>query len=227
MFNTDDYSHSTGGGSKILQPGEHYCRIIDVKLVAPSYNADAYNLSILLEGPDMGDDFEGLPIDREDLSQGVYRGMIATVNAGRYPFSEFEWKGKVIERDNQIFNWINGIATQMGVFEGLKIQADNIEDYVEKIREVLVNPDLWGTFTIGGREYYKEGSDYPNYNLYFPKKKGKDYPFTIKENDKGEVIENLVRYKEDIHLIKADKPAASSDVDSFPGQGEDDLAPTL
>lgn len=227
-FNSNEYTHSTGGQEKILSPGEHYCRIIDIKLDAPSFKPEGYFLSLMLEGPNMGEGFEGILFDKDNPDAGAYQGKIATINAGRYPFSTFEYKGKTIERDEQIFNWVNALATQLDVLTAIqaaKISAKTIEEYVEKVKPFLINPELWATFTVAGREYYKEGYDRPNYNLFFPKKSGKNYPYSALENSDNEPLLNLLRYNEESHIIKADKPGAATDVDKFAGQGDSLGAP--
>jgi hypothetical protein len=187
-FNSEEYSHSTGGGtSKILTPGEHYCRILEVGLQTPPWNDEAYFVTLKLEGPNLGESFEGIAIDKTNPALGNHSGQIATVNSFRYPFSTYEYQGKEIQRDQQIFNWINSLATQMGVMPEIQkagIKAETIEEYVTAVTPFLTNPELWGTFTIAGREYYKEGYDKPNYALFFPKKSGKFYPFSALEDAK-------------------------------------------
>ncbi len=227
-FSANEYSHNTtGGSSKILQPGEHYCRIHDLTLVSPPWNDEAYFLCLKLEGPHMGDGFDGIAVDRDNPALGTYDGQIATVNSYRYPFSTYEYQGKEIDRDQQIFNWVNALATQMGVMNDVqksKIQAETIEEYVTAIKPFLCNPELWGTFTVAGREYYKDGYDKPNYNLFFPKKSGKLFPYTVKENAEGEPVENLLRYNEKEHILLAEAPATPTEVDGF---GTNNSAPTL
>ena len=228
-FNANDYQHNAGGNEKILTPGEHYCRILNVKLDAPSFKPEAYFVTLLLEGPAMGDDFEGIAIDKDNESAGKYAGKIATVNAMRYPFSDFEWKGKEISRDEQIFNWINGLATQLDVLKDIQkagIKANTIEEYVEAVKPFLTQSELWAHFTIAGREYYKDGYDKPNYNLFFPKRKGKDYPFSAITNEKEQPL-NYLNFNEEEHIIKTDKPGTATDVDGFEGQSEENDSPTL
>jgi hypothetical protein len=226
-FNSSEYTHSTGGGkSKILTPGEHYCRIIDITLTVPSFKPEGFFLNLLLEGPHMGDDFEGIDVDKTNPAAGKYAGKIATVNANRYPFSTFEYQGRTIDRDEQIFNWLNGLATQLDVFTDIQkagIKAETIEAYLEAVKPFLINPELWGTYTIAGREYYKDGYDSPNYNLFLPKKSGKDYPYTALINEAKEPVLNLLRYNEAEHIIKADKPTAPTTVDTF---GENAVSPS-
>jgi hypothetical protein len=227
-FNSEEYSHSTGGGSKILKPGQHFCRILELGLSVPPWNDDAYFVTLKLEGPNMGEGFEGVAIDKDNPGAGLHAGQIATVNNFRYPFSTYEWQGKTIERDQQIFNWINALATQLGVFKDIqaaKIQADTIEQYVEKVSPFLTHPELWAHFTVAGREYYKDGYDSPNYNLFFPKKSGKNFPYSAIEDDKGSPM-SFLKYNEAEHIIKETPPAPATDVDSFGGGNDTPAAGT-
>ncbi len=172
----------------------------------------------------MGDDFAGLLIDKNNPASGNYRGKIATVNSGRFCFSDFEWEGKTIERDDQIFRWVNSLATQLDVLKDIQkanIKADTIEEYVAAVKPFLTNTELWGTFTLGGREYYKDGFDKPNYNLYFPKKVGSKFAYSALMNEKEEPVKNLIRYDAAEHIIKADKEDDKK-AESFEGQGEKD-----
>lgn len=224
-FSANEYTHNTGSSSKILAPGEHYCRILEVGLSTPPWKAEAYFITLKLEGPDMGADFEGIALDKNNPAMGTHKGQIATVNSFKFPFSDYNYNGKDIMRDNQIFNWINALATQLGVFEDIqraKINAATIEDYVAKVSPFLTNPELWATFTVAGREYYKDGYDRPNYNLYFPKKEGKNFPYTVKNDEAGNPVAGLIRYDETKHIDKAEKPATSTEVDSFGTQPSDD-----
>ena len=227
-FNSEEYSHSTGGGSKILKPGQHFCRILDISLVVPPWNDDAYFVTLKLEGPNMGDGFEGVAMDKDNPGAGTYAGQIATVNNFRYPFSSYNWQGKDIERDPQIFNWINALATQLGVFKEIqaaKIQAETIEEYITKITPYLTHPELWANFTIAGREYYKDGYDSPNYNLFFPKKSGKNFPYSALEDDHGNP-QGFLKYNEAEHIIKEAKPDAPTEVDTFGTEPTDTAAGT-
>jgi hypothetical protein len=68
---------------------------------------------------------------------------------------------------------------------------------------MLVDPEVWATFVIGGKEYYTEGYDKANYRLFFPKIKGKKYPFAVEET-----MENLIIFNVDDHIIKTEKGEA-------------------
>lgn len=87
MFKASNFNPNAGSSvSKIMNPGTHYGRIVQIKLETPPYKTDAYNVAITIEGIDRGDEFEGLAVDKTNPSLGHYRGQVATVSAGRYPF---------------------------------------------------------------------------------------------------------------------------------------------
>ena len=227
-FSSESYTHNTGGGiNKILTPGEHYCRIVDLELATPPWSDDSLFLKVKLEGPHMGNDFEGIAIDKNNPSLGNYKGQVAIVDSFRYAFKTYEYQGKAIDRDQQIFNWINALATQLGIFEDIQkkgIKANTIQDYVTAVKPFLMNPELWGTFVLAGREYYKDGYDKPNYNLFFPKKSGKNFPYSALIDANKEPKLNLLKFDEKEHIIKdeTNKPSAPSDVDSF-GKPDNDI----
>lgn len=52
--------------SKIIQPGTHLCRIIDVEVAAPAYDQNKLQINFLMETEPIGGDFEGVLIDKND-----------------------------------------------------------------------------------------------------------------------------------------------------------------
>jgi hypothetical protein len=188
MFKSTDYTPSSGGTSKILSPGTSYCKILNITLDAPPFDKEAYNVTLTLEGIDEGDDFTGIAIDKANPSLGNHRGKIAFVKNGRYPFSNYSYQGKAIKRDDQIFRFINGIAKQMNILDQMNkdnVESSTIEEYVEAVRKYLINPELWGFFTLAGQEYFTEGYDKPNYRLFFPKMEKNKYPYSAILDDNG------------------------------------------
>lgn len=226
MFKSSNHKESNGGGSpKILTPGTHRCRIVDLKLDVPPYNKESYFIVLTLEGMDMGNGFEGIAVDKNNPTLGTYRGQIASVRSGRYPLSTYEYNGKTIQRDEQMFRWINNLAKQMGVLSAMNaagVEGDTIEEYIANTRKFLVNPELWGNFTIMGQEYFTEGYDKPNYRMFFPKAEGKMFPFVV---DSEKVEQNLIKFDAAKHIIPAKKEEPSESVTSFGGQsGKSDLS---
>lgn len=231
MFTAKDAS-TGNGGSKILQPGTRLCRIVDIQIEAPAYDANNRQIVLKLEGVDQGDAFDGLEIDKNRPELGKYRGQIANVKGDLYDIKDFEWQGDTISKEQQIYNWVNKLARTLGVLN--KMNADNvsgetIEDYVEQAKKYLVNPDLWALYTICGKEYYTEGYDKPNYRLFLASKsilekedrakyKNKE-PFILASDDQrlDELESNpkFIKFDPNVHIIKAKAPDAPKEIPSF------------
>jgi hypothetical protein len=213
-FKSADFKPATGAGiPKLLNPGTHYCRIVDITLDEPPYKKDAYFINLKLEGEDRGDDFQGIDIDKSNPTLGKYRGQVAYVKSGQYAFSTYTFDGKVIERDQQIFRWVNNLARQMGVLDKMNakgVEADTIEDYVMEVRKYLIDPELWGHFTIAGKEYFNEGYSNPNYRLFFPKSIKLTHPFSaIEDEDKNPT--NFIAFNAETHILKDTEGAAKKE----------------
>jgi hypothetical protein len=221
MFKSSNFNPNAGSNvPKIINPGTHLCRVVDIKLDAPSYKKEAYFIVLTLEGQERGGEFVGLPIDKMNPSLGNYKGQIGNVRSGRYPFSDYTYQGKEITRDEQMFRWINNVAKQLNVFDAMNagdgIQAATIEEYIDAVRKFIVQPELWAMYTVGGQEYFTEGYDRANYRLFFPKQEGKLFPYSAMEDAEGNSV-NLLPYEADKHIIvKVDEPAQS--VTEFGGQ---------
>ena len=116
------------------------------------------------------------------------------------------------------------------------------------IVKYLIDPELWGYFTIAGKEYFNEGYSNPNYRLFFPKAQPRKnlYPFSALENDDRKPL-NFIDFNEAEHIVRAkveeteETKEDSTPVDSFepkaapmtdsladdfptPGENNDDLA---
>ena len=200
-FSLNNYNPSEGNYvSKILLPGTHKCRIIDLKLERPPYDRDQYNLIFVLEGEEIGDGFEGIQINRLDPSKGNYKGQIASVRSGQFGFKDWVYKGKTILRDESIQNFLGSFLKQLGLlekFQGLNIQCDTIEDLVVAIRNFICKPDFWLYFTIGGQKYFKDGSDYANYSLFLPKRTEGKYAYALTAEDP-----NFLQFNEAVHIYE-------------------------
>lgn len=226
MFNSNNFKEA-GSGQKILNPGTHYVRIVDLQLERPSYAIEGenpYNLLVTFEGVDEGDDFEGFLVDKNNPTMGKYRGKVVTCRSKRYAFSDYEYNGKQISRDSQIFNWINNLASQWGVLPEMNkanVSGETIEEYVENAKRYIMNPEIWGYVTVAGEEYYKDGYDKPNYRCFLPNIdfKAKLYPFVASEEieDADAIPQGLLPFDANAHIIVKDKDAVgkTEDVTSF------------
>lgn len=242
MFSSNNFKEA-GSGPKIFEPGTHYVRIVDLYLEKSPFQGeeDAYFVTLKLEGKDEGDDFEGLMIDKNNPSLGRYRGKAATVRSKRGSFKDYVYEGRSVKRDQQIFNWLNNLAKQWGVLGDMNkanVSGETIEEYVENARKFIINPEIYGYMTLGGSEYFSEGYDKPNYNLFFPNVKlsEKTFPFVAcDEVDNEEPYPtNLTLFNAAEHIVKKKRPELSEDdmkadsttpVDSFEKSGLDDSFP--
>ena len=219
MFNANDYNPSAGNYvSKIINPGTHILRILDIEFDIPSYDPSALSLVFLCETQPVGGEFEGLDVDKNNPSKGKYQGQIGKIKSGRYPFSEYKFQDrtsgseKVVERDPQIFNWLMKMATQLNIFDQIKnsgIQSSEITDYINKIKPFFIGK--WAMFTVAGQEYFTEGYTSANYRLFFPKPDYKKqlFPISALKDAEGKVIK-LLPFNEAEHIVPAKKEDAQA-----------------
>jgi len=208
-FSANDYTPSTGGTSKVLEPGTHLCRIVDVNLQAPSYKPQSYFVTLILEGQPEGGNFVGVARDKNNPALGNYEGKMAYVSNGPYSFDDWTPKGKdVITRDEQIFTYLMNVARNLGLDAKLKadkFEAATIEEFAKGIKKYICN--VWGYFTIAGKQVWKAEYDKPNYNLFLAKYDRK--PSIALEEA------NVLPFNEEVHIIKTEKgtPVTTNDPD--------------
>lgn len=218
-FNSAEYTKPEGNYTpKVLNPGEHYCRVVALGLEPVPWNAEHFQLTFTLETPAMGDDFEGVDIDKTKPELGKYQGQIAWVKAGTFPFSTYTWKDVTYDRDEQIFKWVNNFASQLGVFEAIQkanVGGDTIGSYIENIKPFLINPELYAYFNVNGREWWKPGQSRPNYNLFFPKYDNGSYGYSALLDGEEKPLK-FIKYNEHLHIVKVTPPAPiENNVDDF------------
>lgn len=228
-FSLNNYNPAEGNYvSKILLPGTHKCKILDIRLETPPYDTNQFNLVFFLEGEPVGDGFEGVQIDRNNPSRGNYAGQIANVRSGQYGFKDWEYKGKTIKRDDSIQNFLGTFLKQLGLlekFQSYNIQCDTIQELVQAVKNFICKPDFWIYFTIGGQKYYKDNSEYPNYSLFLPKRTEGKYAYALKLEDP-----NLLMFNESVHVYeKKTNEDTENTVSEFSPAPADDIfntAPT-
>lgn len=201
---------------KSLQPGTHECTILDVKLEKPPYDPNQYNLIFSLMGPELGEDFEGFQVNRLDPSKGHYKGQTSNVKANQFGFKDWEFKGKLISRDESIQNFLGSFLKQLNLldqFQGLNYHADSIEDLVAEVRSFLIKGNYKIHFTIAAQKYFKEGSEYPSYALYLPKKTEGKFAYANTADDA-----KLIPFNEAIHIVEK-KTAETADTTASPLAG--------
>ena len=200
-------SVSVGGIPKTLQPGNVVCTIKSITLEPFKFKENSYHIILDLIGPDMGKDFDGFFINKDDESLGKYKGQVGQVKGEYWAFSDGETKtGIPINRDEQIMKFIKGLCTELGI--STTVEGDTIEELVNNFNLGKSFQNIPISFCIAGKEYTNKGG-YTAYELYLPKFTRKGAPFGKK----------VVKFNEEDHIIKKKVEA----VDEF--KTEDDGVP--
>lgn len=216
-FTLNDYQPTESNFvQKSLQPGTHLCTVVDLKLEKPPYDPNQYNLVFSLMGPEL-DDFTGFPINRLNPAGGNYKGQIGNVKANQYGFKDWEYNGKQITRDESIKNFLGTFLKNINLldqFQGLNVVASSIEELVAEIKAFLIKGQYKIYFTIAAQKYFKEGSEYPSYALYLPKRAEGKLAYANNSEDG-----KLITFDENVHVVlKKTAESTSTNVDSSPVQ---------
>jgi len=201
-LNTKDIKTGGGGVPKTLEPGNQHCKINGVALEEFKLKEGAYNVLLYMEGPDLGKDFEGFFINKEDESLGRHKGAVGRVKAGEWAFADGTTKSGVeVSRDQDILKFLKSICTALGIVPWLTAQDDKhatIESLITAFNDEQPFKDKYINCCIGAKEY-KDKNNYTRYDLHFPKFSKDGVPFeslTAKPS-------KLLKYNDANHLKKA------------------------
>lgn len=171
-LSTKNITTGGGGQSKTLEPGNQQCKINGVELEEFKLKPGAYNLVIHMEGPDLGDKFEGFFINKDDESLGRHKGAVGKVKAGEWAFADGTTKGGVeVSRDQDILKFLKSLCTALDAVKWLEDQDDK-HDTIESLIVAFNNDQPFAgkylNYCIGGKEY-KDKKGYTKYDLFLPK----------------------------------------------------------
>lgn len=184
--------------------GEQKLRIL--KIEAAPVTADwglqrnAVNLVLHVMTDDLGEDFQGFFIDKNNEKLGRYPGAIGRVKASEWAFSNFSNETFSTTTEEGISRFLKSL-----LYVGGKKQwyDDNVELYpdynafIEAINKEKVLKNIFFEMTIGGRGYMS--GKFTNYDLYLPKCGKEEYPFIL-WGDK-EAKSSLLKYNPTFHMI--------------------------
>lgn len=197
---------STEGGSSIpktLSPGNVTFKINGIFLDSVPYKAGAYNLRLEVEGPDMGSDFEGFFIDKDDPSKGRYAGQVARVRFSEYPYSDgVTPKGDQISRDLEILKALTNLCRTLDCMNWMTAQDNKHETIESLVEQFNSDKPFAGNYLracIAGREYTNKAG-YTSYDLYLPKysKQGISY----ESANVDEAMSKVVKFNPEVHIKK-------------------------
>jgi|LakMenE18May11ns_1017448.scaffolds.fasta_scaffold9758587_2 hypothetical protein len=181
MINTLDVNvelGSGGGPSKVLEYGNHEVTVVKVILDENRFQPDSYFLKFIVEGPDMGDDFQGLLFDKNDPSLGRHRGQVGWVKANQYAFADKNEGGLVIKRDQEILKYIKLLALECEAGDWFIAQNgkhSTIQEFIQAVNESKFFKDKPLRVCIGSRRYESKG--YMNNDLFLTRWTKKNKPF--------------------------------------------------
>lgn len=205
---------SKGFTSKFLQPGNISCKIEGVYLEKDKFNETGYFMILDLEGPDMGEGFQGLLVDKDDPSKGLRKGPVGRVKTHEYSYKDgiIPATGAVVSRDNDIMRMISNICKETDSLSWLEEQDDKhdrIEAFVEAFNRDKPFKDKYLRFCIAGREWVKD--KFTNYELFLPKFTRNEVPF--ESETKEEANSKVYKFDKEVHI----KKKKTNSVDSFSG----------
>ena len=103
----------TGGGKtpKTLQPGNIAIKVNKIYLEKYPFGENAVNIMLDCESADLGDDFEGFFIDKDDESKGRHRGQVGRIRASQWAYADKILPGDIkIVRDIEITKFLKNLA---------------------------------------------------------------------------------------------------------------------
>lgn len=222
MISTTNIPGGNKALPKSLQPGNKEVKINSIFLEKYAFDEKAYNLILNCEGNDLGESFEGFFINKENESEGRYKGQVSRVRASEYPYADkILPSGVEIKRDFEIVRMLKNICTATNClpwFEAEDGKHETIESLVLKMNEDAPFKDVFLNTCLAGREYEnKQG--YVSYDLFFPKFSRTGIPF---ENKNIESNASRVYTFNEVEFIKRKK--VTKEVNNFePESGDSDF----
>jgi len=219
MISTKDVIGTTGGSSvpKVIQPGNNDITVLNIKLEPARFKEGGYDIILNVEGPDMGDGFDGFWIDKDNQALGRHKGQVGRIRATEYPYADGTTKSGVeVSRDKELLRFLQTFCKEthsLGWFS----EQDNKHETIESLFEALNNDKPFADkvlrMCVGGKEYVnREG--YTNYDLYLPKYNRGQVPFEAIEVE--EATSKVIPFDEQIHVKKRKVENVSSFGDDAP-----------
>lgn len=209
----------TGGESKTLSPGNVKCKLNSLEIREFPYEAGALELILNLETEDMGSDFTGFQIDKEDPTKGNYKGKIGRVNASQWAYKNGTTKSGIeVNRDMSMLKFIKQLCDALEItawFESQDNKHATIESFVKAFNTDKPYANIFMNYCLSGKEYVNKGG-YPAYNLFLPKFSKDKVPFS-KEPKKVYTFneaDHVIRKKQEtVSEFGKDEPLDSGEPD--------------
>lgn len=202
MLSTKDITVNPGGTkSKLIEPGINVCKILKVELEVPAFNRRAYFVKLHLVTEDLGDDFDGFFIDKDNPDDGKYKGQVGRVRFSQYAFMDNTTKSGVkIDRDLAMMKALLSLCKELGCEDWFNAQDnkhETIEDLYDQFNADAPYEGIYLRFCIASQQYWnKEG--YKNHDLFLPKAGNGKVNFEFAEKEESKLLD----YNEKEHLLE-------------------------
>ena len=216
MLSTKDLGKEANSTPKTLEPGNRSAKINKITVEDFPFRANAKHIILHLEGPDLGSEFQGFYIDKDNPDAGRHAGQVAKVKASDFAFSDSTTKtGIVIERDREMLRFIKNICTALGKeavdwFESIDGVYGTVEDLIDAFNQTGLFKDVFFDFCIAGKKYMNKAG-YETFDMYLPKFTKTTVPFELTDSSPSK----LISFNPSVHITEL-KPKA---VASFQAEG--------
>jgi hypothetical protein len=200
-LSTKDIKVGGEGVAKTLEPGNQQCKINTVSLEEFKFKEGSYNVILHLEGPDMGTEFEGFYLDKDQPELGRHAGKVGTVKLTEWAFADGTTKSGIeVSRDQEMLKALKQFCIQTNCMDWLNKQEnkhDTIESFYKAFAKDKPFKGKFYNFCIGGKEYTNKGG-YTSYDLFLPKYSKEGAPVESLEAEPSK----LLKFKPEEHVKK-------------------------
>lgn len=228
-LSTKDIKVGGEGVAKTLEPGNQKCKINTVSLEDFKFKENSYHVILHLEGEDLGSDFEGFYLDKDQPELGRHAGKVGLVKLTEWAFADGETKSGIeVSRDQEMLKALKQLCIHTKCMDWLDKQEnkhDTIESFYKAFAKDKPFKGRFFNFCIAGKEYTNKAG-YTSYDLFLPKYSKDGIPVESLDTEPSK----LLKFKPEDHIKKkkvetvsefGDAPSAGSDIISNTGSDFD------
>lgn len=221
MLNTQDIKTGGGGTPKTLQPGNQKVKINGISYQDDTFKPGGLRIFLHCEGEDLGTDFEGFFINKDNESLGRHKGQVANVRASEYSYADGVTKSGIqVSRDADILKLLLNICKETDCENWLKVDQHNKHQTIQSLLDAFNNDkpykDKFLNVCLAAKEYMnKQG--YTAYDLFLPKASKTGFAFEAADKK----VSKVIVFSEADHIRKK---AAAENVEGFGGASNDAIA---
>jgi hypothetical protein len=221
MLSTKDMSAGSGGTKPVIGTGNHKVKINSITFDQTPYDAEAYNITLHVEGEPVTGEFNGFLKDMNNPNGPRFEGQVGRVRFSPYPFKDATLNnGNEISRDTEVLKamvFLSEVVNKRAELDA--IEAATIEDFMVKCNVALSNTGYINA-CLGAREWEnKEG--YVNNDLFLPKRTRQGAPLEALETENSNLLTFDKNDKNHFRGIVKSVAAATTSFEPTASAGDD------